>query len=93
MAVQHVPWEATETSSVQVVDGQFYVDGLEHIEFARKNWRGGGYEAFAVCKWCGADVKAGGRAGEEGILRWARGHQCSKPDAEFEVDEDKRLFR
>lgn len=99
---QHQAWDSTPAVQTEVVDGIFEVDGLAHIEFSRKNWtymlggrevKGGGYEAFATCRWCGENVKAGGGMGERTVIRWGWSHQCNKDKVEYEVDEDKRLFR
>lgn len=94
MTVPHLSWDQGELSNNVVIDGPFSVDGLEHFEFSRKNWKFGGIEVFGTCRWCGANVKAGGHAGEPKIIRWAWAHKCPQPgDAACEGEEDKNLFR
>lgn len=94
MTVPHLPWAPSEMTSGVVVDGPFEVDGLPHIEFSRQNWKFGGHNVFAVCKWCGDNVESGGHAGEKRIIRWGWGHKCNQPSgAACEGEEDKNLFR
>lgn len=102
MTVPHLPGQASERVQAEVEDGPFEVEGLEHIEFTRRNWtymlggrqiNGGGYQTFAVCRWCGEDVVAGGGQGERNVIRWGLTHNCSKANQPvYQVDEDQKPF-
>lgn len=51
------------------------------------------FTAYVTCLECSEHWQAGASAGERKLIRWASDHACDAPQAEFYVDEDKRLFR
>lgn len=101
MKVPHVPWTPEEKQLVTEVDEKAWVreypggrnGKTRGVWFQRMKWPWGGYITRTMCYHCHERHQAGGLAGERGLELWAERHDCKALPAQYEVDEDKRLFR
>lgn len=98
LKVPHVPWTPAQTKQIDEVDENAWVynvpiDGRHRsVQFQRTKWPFGGHITTATCQ-CRESHEAGGAAGERNLKLWAERHDCKAIPAQFEPDEDQKLFR
>ena len=100
MNIPHLSGQAQEQRLVAKVDETPFAIGYPRdtglprlVKFWRSKWKYGGYITIALCHDCKDRHEAGGAAGERALKLWAERHDCQALPAQYEVDEDQKLFR